>query len=61
VSYSHIAQLKVKASTKAAKRDITNYFDRMKAAVEDINAAEHKKQAGTGKASLKSINDYFDT
>mmetsp|Transcript_17989 Transcript_17989/g.41605 ORF Transcript_17989/g.41605 Transcript_17989/m.41605 type:complete len:342 (+) Transcript_17989:20-1045(+) len=60
VAKKHIAVMHAKASTAAAKRDITHYFDRMRGAVEAINAAEHKKQAGTGKASLKDINSYFD-
>ncbi len=38
--------MQMKADTKAAKRDIDNYFDRMKQAVETMNAEEHKKQAG---------------
>lgn len=59
-AHSHLAQLKKHASTTAAKRDITKYFDTMRASVEELNAAEHAKQKGTGKASLSDINSYFD-
>jgi len=59
-AHNHIVQMKKHASTTAAKRDITSYFDRMQDSVSEINAAEHKKQAGTGKASLEKINSYFD-
>lgn len=52
--------MKKHASTTAAKRDISSYFDRMQDSVAEVNAAEHKKQAGTGKASLEKINSYFD-
>lgn len=50
----------VQADTKAAKKDINNYFDQMKQTVEQMNAEEHKKQAGTGRQALKNINGYFD-